>query len=310
MGKKNKSQKTNAPADMSQFTVYTDGGCAVNPGGPGGYGIVIIDNTTGELRELSGGVRSTTNNRMEMMAACVALEALPANASVTLHSDSQYFLNCFIGVWARKKNHDLWKRVDAAAKGKDIEIVWVRGHNGDPMNERCDELATIAMSGDNLPDDVGYIPETGKTAASAKQRKDEAPKPRPQSGNSMGQSVSVPAEFSKKIPHVPAKDYAEEHGVSKDCARAIIQFGCEDKHSFKSYTSLRTGGIDSWSRKKPEEIAELIPNAVKAYSICKEHLGDGKDAVTALRWFARGLPLADCIRKVYVDREVADNARP
>lgn len=131
--------------------VWTDGACSGNPG-PGGWGALLkID---GEKQEMHGGEASTTNNRMELMAAIMALESLPAGSALILHTDSQYVmkgLTEWMKGWKRKgwknaagepvKNKDLWLRLDAAAANHKIDWRWVRGHNGDPGNERADALA-------------------------------------------------------------------------------------------------------------------------------------------------------------------------
>ena len=136
--------------------IWTDGACSGNPG-PGGWGTVLKYGET--LRELSGGEAMTTNNRMELMAAIMALEALTRPVTVALHTDSQY-LKGGIETWMRGwkkngwrtadkkpvKNIDLWQRLDAAVGPHKITWRWVKGHAGDPMNERCDELARLAMA--------------------------------------------------------------------------------------------------------------------------------------------------------------------
>lgn len=152
--------------------IYTDGAARGNPDGPGGYGCVLqyVD-SQGQLheRELSRGYKKTTNNRMELMAAIAGLEALTRPCDVTLHSDSQYLVNAFnqhwIDSWIRKgwkrgknepvKNIDLWKRLLEAKKPHNVTFVWVRGHDGNELNERCDRLATGAADGDDLSVDPG-----------------------------------------------------------------------------------------------------------------------------------------------------------
>ena len=93
--------------------VYTDGGCKRNPGGAGGLGVVIIDTETGEITERNQGYLSTTNNRMEVMAAIVALKQIPDGCNVFLHSDSQYLLNTISGKWKKQKYTDLWSQLEA-----------------------------------------------------------------------------------------------------------------------------------------------------------------------------------------------------
>lgn len=154
-----------------KVTIYTDGAARGNPEGPGGYGCVLqyIDSTgTLHEREFSAGYKKTTNNRMELMAAIVGLEALTKPCEVELISDSKYVTDAFNAHWvdgwlknnwknsAKKpvKNVDLWKRLLAAKEKHQVTFVWVKGHAGHPENERCDKLATSAADGANLLDDV------------------------------------------------------------------------------------------------------------------------------------------------------------
>lgn len=132
--------------------VHTDGGCEPNPG-TGGWG-VVIDAAPARKVELCGGERSTTNNRMEMTAAIVALTVLPTACATTIVSDSQYLVNGmtkWISSWRRKgfkkkntpiPNADLWRTLDALSTGRTIGWKWVRGHNGHAANERADQLAS------------------------------------------------------------------------------------------------------------------------------------------------------------------------
>lgn len=155
-----------------EVRVFTDGSARGNPEGPGGYGAVIqfVDGK-GQMhvREYSGGFVRTTNNRMELLAAIVALEALTKPCRVVLTSDSKYLTDAFnqhwIESWQAKnwrtagktpvKNVDLWKRLLEAMKPHEVTFVWVKGHAGHPENERCDQLATAAADGDNLQIDPG-----------------------------------------------------------------------------------------------------------------------------------------------------------
>ncbi len=139
---------------MAEVQIWTDGGCKPNPG-PGGWGAVL---RFGDAeRELSGSDAATTNNRMELTAAIMALEALKRPCQVVLHTDSEYVRNGmdrWIKGWVRNnwrnaakepvKNFELWQRLLAAAAPHQVEWRWVKGHSGDPMNDRVDELATAA----------------------------------------------------------------------------------------------------------------------------------------------------------------------
>jgi ribonuclease HI len=135
--------------------IFTDGACSGNPG-PGGWGAVLRYGDTD--KELMGGEPDTTNNRMEMTAAIVALESLKRPVRVDLHTDSTYLrdgITRWIHAWKRNgwktaakkpvKNVDLWQRLEAAMASHDIEWHWVRGHAGHPENERADELARLAL---------------------------------------------------------------------------------------------------------------------------------------------------------------------
>jgi ribonuclease HI len=165
---------TQAPRGARMHVVvYTDGSSRGNPG-PGGYGSVLVyadPQGLRHVRELSGGYRLTTNNRMELMGVIVALEALTRPCTVEVHSDSQYVVNAFnqhwVEGWQRRgwktaskqpvKNPDLWKRLLAAMDAHDVSWVWVKGHAGHELNERCDELATTAADGSGLHEDTGYV---------------------------------------------------------------------------------------------------------------------------------------------------------
>jgi ribonuclease HI len=139
-----------------RVAIWTDGACSGNPG-PGGWGVIL---RYGDCeKEIFGGEPLTTNNRMELTAAISALDSLTRSCAVDLHTDSQYLrggVTEWIGKWKRNgwrtadkkpvKNEDLWRRLDDAAQRHDIAWKWVRGHAGDVMNERADELARRGMA--------------------------------------------------------------------------------------------------------------------------------------------------------------------
>ena len=157
-----------------KVTIYTDGSSRGNPG-PGGYGAVLLCTDAGgteHRRELSGGYRRTTNNRMEILGVIAGLEALTRPCQVEVHSDSQYVVNAvtkrWIASWQRNgwktaakkpvKNPDLWKRLASAMEPHDVRFVCVRGHAGNELNERCDELATTEADAPSSQqqDDEGF----------------------------------------------------------------------------------------------------------------------------------------------------------
>ncbi len=160
-----------AELDKGKVVIYTDGGCLGNPG-PGGYAAVVLDGE--DRKELSGGFRRTTNNRMEVLACIEGLESLPAGTDVVLISDSKYTVDAMTKGWAKKwrsknwmrtpteaaKNPDLWKRMLEVCEERKVSFRWVKGHAGTEENERCDELAVAASKGEDLAEDTGLVEES------------------------------------------------------------------------------------------------------------------------------------------------------
>ena len=158
---------------MKHVTIYTDGACLGNPG-PGGYGAVLLHDSS--RKELSGGYRRTTNNRMEIMAVLAGLRSLKEPYRVTLYSDSRYVVDAMSKGWAERWRAKGWKRADKApalnpdlwaemldlSERHQVEYRWVKGHAGDPENERCDELAVAAASRAELARDEVYEQKAGK----------------------------------------------------------------------------------------------------------------------------------------------------
>jgi len=144
---------------MAELFAYTDGACSGNPG-PGGWGVLLVARQGDEVvkeRSLKGGEPMTTNNRMELMAAITALEALERGSSITVVTDSSYVkdgITKWIHGWKAKgwtkkgglKNAELWQRLDAATQRHSVEWKWVKGHAGHAENERADELARVGMA--------------------------------------------------------------------------------------------------------------------------------------------------------------------
>jgi len=148
---------------ITQITIYTDGAAKGNPG-PGGYGLILQSGP--HYKEVSDGFRLTTNNRMELLSVIIGLEMLKTpDCEVTVYSDSKYVVDAvekkWIDGWIKRgwknvKNPDLWKRYLAIASQHKVRFKWIKGHNGHPMNERCDFLAVEASMGRNLQADAWY----------------------------------------------------------------------------------------------------------------------------------------------------------
>jgi ribonuclease HI len=148
---------------MVQVDLFTDGAAKGNPG-PGGYGAILRSGA--HEKELSGGFYHTTNNRMELMAVIVGIEALKSGCSVRVVSDSKYVVDAFNARWidgwkrrgwAKVKNPDLWKRLLKAMEPHQVRFEWIKGHNDHPENERCDRLA-VAASLKPTEQDYGFQP--------------------------------------------------------------------------------------------------------------------------------------------------------
>ena len=154
--------------------LFTDGSARGNPDGPGGYGAILqYQDAKGQVheKELSGGYKKTTNNRMELMGVIRGLEALNQPCHVTLFSDSKYVIDAFkqhwIDSWLKNnwkksdkkpvKNVDLWKKLLKVMEPHQMDFVWVKGHDGHSENERCDLLATSAADGTDLMEDVEIV---------------------------------------------------------------------------------------------------------------------------------------------------------
>lgn len=210
----NENSKSSA---LPTVEIYTDGGCEPNPG-PGGYGAVLLHPK--KRAEVSGGFRKTTNNRMEIFAAIAGLELLKQPCKVTVYSDSKYVVDAmmagWVAAWKRKgwwrtkterpENVDLWQRLDALCQTQQVEFRWVKGHAGNPENERCDQLALAALRRPNLPVDDGY---ENKPAA-------DGVRPDMQEGEPCGK-CSTPV-IKRKGKWKPGRDYYYEfHLICPSC---------------------------------------------------------------------------------------------
>ena len=157
-------------SEMPYVTIYTDGACANNPG-KGGYGAILMYQTNdGKMiqKELSKGFKNTTNNRMELLAVIDSLLSLKKPCRIKLYSDSKYVVDAINQNWLQGwidknwklntknpvKNIDLWKKYIEASKQHEIEFIWVKGHNDNIYNEKCDKLAVSARTSDNLFEDL------------------------------------------------------------------------------------------------------------------------------------------------------------
>lgn len=280
-----KHNNTGSGQTSDLYTVYTDGGCDVNPGGRGGYGIVILHGDDHPVKA-KGGFRCTTNNRMELMAAIKGLQMIPDGSSVKVISDSQYLVKTMNGVWKEGKNFDLWNELRKCIRNKEkVQFQWVRGHNGNKYNEICDSLATEGMQTATEPD-TGYL--DGSSAKSWK-------------GNGIPKEMPVPEEIAALSNTNIPPAYLNAQGIA-----SIETFHKEPKHSFQSYLALKTGGQDGFSALKGDVLVDVVRDD-RITSFFSEILPP-KQAESASRWYLRGLSVEEAYQKVLVDMEVAQNA--
>lgn len=291
------------------YIVYTDGGCAFNPGGPGGCAAVILNTKTGKRTELSESYQCTTNNHMEIMAVILAVEKIPEKSVVRVYSDSQYVIKTMEGHFRKKKNVDLWQRLEQACEWKIMEWNWIKGHNGNLENERCDQLCTQAMQRVEKKKDIGYLETDDFWEASYQQRE--------QKETAMTQTIELPLFFAaESFSSCTKSKYCELYQVREQCAESILSFYKYGKSSFGDYLELKSSGIDFWSRKSEEKLLEYLQERgmdedaiLSLKDTIVKYLPDEKDQLFCLRWYMRGLLLKDCIRRTLVMKEVEENCK-
>lgn len=276
------------------YVIYTDGGCDVNPGGNGGYGVVILKNNA-VIKKISGGYSITTNNRMEMMAAIKALESIPEKQKVKLMSDSQYLVRTMNGEYSKKKNLDLWKILDdLVRKQSSVIFVWVKGHVGNQYNEICDTLATEGIAKQDSPIDEGYNGEV-------RQKDDKKEKIALKvTGTKMFGRIIAPDEIAELY-----NDNIPDGYMNEQCVKLIKDFKERKNDSFNAYAKLKTGGSDGFSSFKGQILTDAIDNE-KILDFMKTAL-PLKEAEAAARWYLRGLTVQQAINKVCADMEISSN---
>ena len=219
------------------------------------------------------------------MAVIEGLKCVPKGSACLLISDSQLVVNCLSGLWEKKKNLDLWDVMDQEMKGLKMRTKWVKGHNGDILNEVCDTLATRALQG-NLEEDTGY-----------KGRK-ESPK---------NDELKIPESVQMSIMDLdPETDRTFTNLVGYE---AIETFKKKYKKTFRDYLNLKTGGIDGWSSMPLTSLIKYDKFGSDAWKVIEENLTEYTDRISALRWFRRGLTLEDAIKKVRADRKIKEGNR-
>jgi ribonuclease HI len=218
-----------------QVIVYADGSCLGNPG-PGGWGVVLAK-SDGSRLEFSGAAASTTNNRMELTAAIEALRRLPPGRDVIIRSDSQYLVKTMTLGWKRRENLDLWKILDSEAAQRKVRWEWVRGHSGDTLNERADELARSAALGKPrpaLPDERPQITASESTTEHDNPPRDSATEEQPNYSSPETTGLENEIEIARQLRPLLAAD--ETLRRCANCHRAFVAKGNPPR--MRAYCSL------------------------------------------------------------------------
>ena len=289
-----------ATDNTPDYIIYTAGDCAHNPGGPGGIGIEAINVKTKKICSAGYGCRSTTTNRMEMIAVLIALQSIPVGCKVSLFSSSQYVLNCLKGSWKKKKNFDIWGLLDNEAKRKTLDLHWVSRYEENKHINQCHKLAIHAIHAkEKWNIDEGYEKGYGEIKEDFKSSS---------MGRAMDVNIEIPEGIKDAKPDIlDFRTYASERGIKEACAKKIRDFYLKGEPSFRAYMNLKTNGIDTISEMNRMALIKKCEDGGIAAEVIAAHLENQKDALSALRWHVRGLTLHDSIRKALVDAEVREN---
>lgn len=272
------------------YVAYTDGACWHEKYdtsiGRGGYGTIIIKTGSNDLkgREYSEGYVLTTNNRMELMAVIVALHNVPKESKVRVYSDSQYVIKILRGDNRIHTNEDLWQKyyelVDE--KGLHVDPVWLKGHNGNVNNERCDRLAKSACCKEDLLNDEWY----------EKQQKSYV----------LESEMDLPQKYYEKNAQIVTREVLIHcNHVNPLCADAILRFWECSNPMEDEFAQLKTNGKDYWSDYKYEWFEKNCDKEI--LGILEKEFSDVSIRESCLRWYMRGLSLADAIKKAAYDFE-------
>ena len=294
---KQKRKNKNKTFDGASWIVFTDGGCE-KPGEHGAYAYVVLNRTTKRTGSYSKAFRKTTNCRMEVMAAVQALKSIDTKEPIVLYSDSEYLVKTMKGLFARKKNGDLWREMDTATEGKDVLFIWIKGHAGYKYNEICDQLCTKAMADGPYEIDTGYEQAISKYNSLSQKYVEIGL----DSSEIMRIPVNTPDSMNQKPDISSVWRYSKFYCVHKECAAMLCNFYKYDFHAFKHYAELKTFGKDYWSDIKLRELRKILGEEevelIESFDFSEDEIAN------VIRWRLRGMMLNDAIRKVIVDKNV------
>jgi len=279
----------------SSFAVYIASHCTFSPGGLGGFGCIITDKEGMPVTELSGGYESSTINRVLLMGMIKAMGFLPSKAEVEVITDSDYAPNIMNGVYRKKSNLDLWAGFETVSKDKKITCKEAKTGNEKDAIKKCMSLVEVAMYSEELHKDPGYANR-------------QRPVKKVFSGDTFGFGpmevpINIVGDTDKSPEMTSAEEYAEKFEVNLECAESLKAFWSGKFKSYKSFASLKTGGSDRFSAMDAESLYAECGDVAKGK--VKEFLS-GNDVLSALRWHCRGLSITDSIRKVLVNKDIAE----
>lgn len=294
-----------------KYIIYTDGGCLSNPDGKGACSYVILsdDGKKEEKKRGCAAYRCTTNNRMEIKAAILGLQEVEEGSYVSIYSDSQYLVNTMTKNWKKKKNKDLWAILCDLCDTRNVDFVWLRGHDGAQYNEICDRMCTAAMHGDKFDVDKVYE-ENNRDRLRSIELKGDIEDPNEQSIF----QTPVPSEYQSEFPYSSWQELQRKREINAVCAQCIFAFYEDPSRNFKAYYSIRTDGVDQYSFMSKDKLLDALDSFTDSttntnvYSdVVKiaEIFPDERDVINVLRWECRGMTLYDAIKKVLNQKEVA-----
>lgn len=264
----------------NSYSVYTCGKC--NDKQVGTYGAVIVDNDTGETLMLHGKQEDSTVNRMEIIAVITALSRIEQRSVVDLYASSEYILNTIDGKYKKKKNLDLWSKLDSVSKGKTVVTHFIRRGAND-----------FVIKSENLCDFSSDLKDdTVHTAKSDFQSSKKAKKLFKSKWDSMNKKIKIPKEYMYYS--------GIRRNTSKKAQESVDILNSVEKPTYKQYRKAVVGGKDEWSTvTDPEKIADPECIAIVDDFFKGEHF----KTIQALRWYGRGLSLDKAIRKILIEYE-------
>lgn len=288
--KKKKIDYTRPTLHNPDYVAYTDGACWKEKYGTsigrGGYGTIIIKTGGEDFKgiEYSEGYILTTNNRMELLAVIVALRNVPEGSKVRIYSDSQYVIKIMRDKNDYHQNHDLWREYHNLLWERDLEVdpVWVKGHNGNTNNERCDKLAKRACHSENLLHDEWYENQ--------------------QKSYALQTEVEIPEKYKKRNVEQETREcLISNNHVNEQCADAILEFWSSENPMEDEFGKLKTFGKDYWSEYSYEWFEENCDREI--LDIIEEEFDDIATRAKCIKWYMRGLSLDEAIIKAAYDFE-------